>query len=147
MVPYKQSTFGSILRRFRLAAGLSQEELAERSGLSIGSISSLERGIRRAPYRHTVAQLVAALGLPPLERALFEKTASKQPSRKRSIVASPDVSDPSGASDARAVRHAHTRVDAVPVLVARARERAWLQHELTAGSPLVAADSSGGRRS
>ena len=37
----KESSFGALLRRFRLAAGLSQEELAERAGMSArGSVTS-----------------------------------------------------------------------------------------------------------
>jgi predicted ATPase/DNA-binding XRE family transcriptional regulator len=55
--------FGPVLRRFRQAAGLTQEELAERSGLTAKAISALERGARRRPYPHTVRALAAALGL------------------------------------------------------------------------------------
>lgn len=56
-------TFGDILRRERENAGITQEELAERAGLSRNAISSLERGERRRPYPFTVRSLVAALGL------------------------------------------------------------------------------------
>jgi transcriptional regulator with XRE-family HTH domain len=37
-------SFGELLRDHRRAAGLTQEELAERAGLSARSISELERG-------------------------------------------------------------------------------------------------------
>ena len=37
-----------LLLRYRMAAGLSQEDLAERAGLSRRGISDLERGARRA---------------------------------------------------------------------------------------------------
>jgi predicted ATPase/DNA-binding XRE family transcriptional regulator len=57
------ASFGARLRHHRLAAGLSQEELAEQSGLSVRAISDLERGVRRFPYPHTIAQLAVALGL------------------------------------------------------------------------------------
>ena len=40
-------SFGDLLRRLRSAASLSQEELAERAGLSVRGISDLERGLRR----------------------------------------------------------------------------------------------------
>jgi transcriptional regulator with XRE-family HTH domain len=40
--------FGSLLRRYRTSAGLTQEELAERAGLSRRGIADLERGARRA---------------------------------------------------------------------------------------------------
>jgi transcriptional regulator with XRE-family HTH domain len=36
--------FGEVLRRYRLAAGLTQEELAARSQMSPHAISDLERG-------------------------------------------------------------------------------------------------------
>ena len=39
---------GDLVRRHRTAAALSQEELAERAGLSVRAISDLERGIRQA---------------------------------------------------------------------------------------------------
>src|SRR5205807_3505778 len=56
-------TFGSLLRHFRRLAGLSQEQLAERAGLSRRGIADLERGARRSPYPNTVHQLADALGL------------------------------------------------------------------------------------
>jgi predicted ATPase/transcriptional regulator with XRE-family HTH domain len=56
-------SFGTLLRRYRLAAGLSQEALAERARLSPVAISALERGARRSPYRTTVQLLVQALEL------------------------------------------------------------------------------------
>jgi hypothetical protein len=37
-------SFGALLRRYRQAALLSQEERAERAGLSLGAVSTLERG-------------------------------------------------------------------------------------------------------
>ncbi|HEY1428774.1 MAG TPA: helix-turn-helix domain-containing protein, partial [Candidatus Tumulicola sp.] len=57
--------FGELLREHRTAAGLSQEELAERSGLSANGVSALERGVRRRAYRATVSALADALELPP----------------------------------------------------------------------------------
>jgi predicted ATPase/DNA-binding XRE family transcriptional regulator len=56
------ATFGAQLRRHRLAAGLTQEELAERAGLSARGIQDLERGARRLPHPETVRRLTAALG-------------------------------------------------------------------------------------
>ena len=55
--------FGDVLRRQREAAGLSQEALAERAGLTADAVSALERGARRRPYPHTVRALADALGL------------------------------------------------------------------------------------
>ena len=61
--------FGERLRRLREAAGLTQEALAERAGLSVQAIGALETGKRRRPYPHTVAALADALGLGEGERA------------------------------------------------------------------------------
>ncbi len=65
----RDPTFGPLLREFRMRAGLTQEALAERSGLSVRGISDLERGLKRAPRRDTVALLLEALDLSPDERA------------------------------------------------------------------------------
>ncbi|WP_205687584.1 helix-turn-helix transcriptional regulator, partial [Cellulomonas endophytica] len=56
-------TFAAALRRLREAAGLTQEELAERAGLTAHGVGALERGTRTRPYPHTVRALAAALGL------------------------------------------------------------------------------------
>jgi LuxR family maltose regulon positive regulatory protein len=64
--------FGALLRAYRVAAGLSQEELAERAHLSQRTISDLERGVTTAPYRDTVAQLADALELVASDRAALE---------------------------------------------------------------------------
>ena len=55
--------FGQLLRRYRQAAALSQEALAERARLSVQAIGQLERGNRRAPRLETVRLLAAALHL------------------------------------------------------------------------------------
>ena len=60
--------FGVLLSQHRATAGLSQEELAERSGLSRRGISDLERGARRRPHQSTVRRLADALGLDDAER-------------------------------------------------------------------------------
>ena len=54
---------GTLLRERRRAAGLSQEELAERAGLSPKEIGALERGERTRPRPATLRALVSALGL------------------------------------------------------------------------------------
>jgi predicted ATPase/DNA-binding XRE family transcriptional regulator len=65
-------TFGNLLRRYRLTAGLSQEELAERADLSVRGIGDLERGRRTMPRPRTVASLADALDLQgPDRQALF----------------------------------------------------------------------------
>src|SRR5712692_1062595 len=70
-------SFGALLRRYRLAAGLSQEALGERANLSVRAIRSLEHGERQAPYRATVGALVTALDLTGPERVAFEAAGSR----------------------------------------------------------------------
>src|SRR5437763_1846906 len=75
MVVAARTPFGPLLKRYRVAVGLSQEALAERARLSTRGISDLERGRHRLPYRDTVAQLAGALGLEAAERATLEAAA------------------------------------------------------------------------
>lgn len=54
---------GSWLRLQREAAGLTQEELAERAGLSVRAISNLERDRTRKPHPDSLRRIVRSLGL------------------------------------------------------------------------------------
>lgn len=67
----ERTSFGAVLRRYRLAAGLSQEALAASALLSARTISDLERGIHRAPRANTIDLLASALGLTPEQRAVL----------------------------------------------------------------------------
>ncbi len=67
-VPGRQP-FAELLRSARLAAGMTQEDLAAGSGLSIRAISDLERDRARRPYFRTVRLLADALGIPESARA------------------------------------------------------------------------------
>jgi transcriptional regulator with XRE-family HTH domain/tetratricopeptide (TPR) repeat protein len=60
--------FAAALRRLRLRAGLTQEALAERSGVSVSTIRGLETGRRRNPQLASVRQLATALDLQPAEQ-------------------------------------------------------------------------------
>jgi len=77
-----RAAFGTLLRYFRVQADLSQEALAERARMSAESISALERGARRSPYRETVRLLADALSLGADDRARFEAAAAR-PQRAR----------------------------------------------------------------
>lgn len=66
---------GPVLKQLRAAAGLTQEELAERSGISARTVSDVERGLRTAVYTHTAQRLAAALGLQEEARRRFEAVA------------------------------------------------------------------------
>ncbi len=74
----KQPTLGfaGLLRQLRAEAGLTQEELAMAAGVSLRSVSELERGINRTPSEDTAALLGGALGLAEPARALFVAAAS-----------------------------------------------------------------------
>jgi transcriptional regulator with XRE-family HTH domain len=63
------ASFGERLRWLREGAGLTQEELASRAGLTAKAVSALERGERKRPYPHTVRSLADALKLSEEERA------------------------------------------------------------------------------
>ena len=61
-------TLGEVLRRYRLAAGMTQEELAARSGLSVRAIGDLERDRSARPYLRSVRLLAGALELTDAQR-------------------------------------------------------------------------------
>jgi predicted ATPase/DNA-binding XRE family transcriptional regulator len=81
--PAEPSPFGALLRRYRLAAGLSQEALAEKARMSSVGVGALERGTRRAPYRETAQLLADALGLSGEARAAFMAAAKRKTGRPR----------------------------------------------------------------
>jgi len=71
------SVFGERLRALRRAARLTQEELAERSGMTAAGISAIERGIRKRTYPRTVTALADALGLTGEDRDAFKALARR----------------------------------------------------------------------
>lgn len=70
--------FGVLLRGWRQAAGLTQEALAERAGLSVEAVRVLEAGRRRNPRPATVEQLAAALGLSAADRSRLTDAARRR---------------------------------------------------------------------
>jgi CubicO group peptidase (beta-lactamase class C family)/transcriptional regulator with XRE-family HTH domain len=82
--------FGILLSRYRAAVGLTQEELAERAGLSVEAISALERGVRTRPRPVTVTQLAEALNLSPEDRAALERAARSTPASMPDVQAVPE---------------------------------------------------------
>jgi transcriptional regulator with XRE-family HTH domain len=115
-------SFGDLLRRYRLAAGLTQEELAAQAGLSVRGLSDLERGARRAPRRETIQLLAEALQLSAAERTRLEAAA-----RQRGTPAA-------RASGGRVTSPPHS-APAIP-FVGRTQELALLEQVLADG-PLV----------
>jgi DNA-binding XRE family transcriptional regulator len=77
--------FGDLLKRYRVAAGLSQEALAERARMSAHSISSIERGARR-------------LRISTPSRSWWRHSSSTHRARvaRGGCRAGPEKSDPSG---------------------------------------------------
>src|SRR5262245_44726070 len=73
-----RDSFGQLLRRYRLAAGYSQERLAALSRLGVHTIADLERGVSLFPHAHTVESLADALHLTGPIRASFA-TAARRP--------------------------------------------------------------------
>jgi transcriptional regulator with XRE-family HTH domain len=71
-------SFGSLTARLRTATGLTQEQLAERSGLSVRAISSIECDARH-PRRFTVERLGSGLGLPEPDRTALLALAARRP--------------------------------------------------------------------
>src|SRR5947209_4893454 len=72
------ATFGPLLAQYRRAAGVTQETLAERAGVSVRTIQALEHGGTR-PHRDTVLRLAVALALDTTQRALLEDAAAPAP--------------------------------------------------------------------
>ena len=60
---------GWLLRRYRTAAGLTQEELAHQAGLSVRALSNLENGRTTRPFPSSVRLLADALALGAPARA------------------------------------------------------------------------------
>src|SRR3984957_20794930 len=55
---------GAWLRRARVAAGMTQEELADASGVGVRTLGALERGRTRRPHARSIRCLAAALEVP-----------------------------------------------------------------------------------
>jgi tetratricopeptide (TPR) repeat protein/transcriptional regulator with XRE-family HTH domain len=121
MTPASTPGFGALLKRYRNAAGITQEELAMRAGLSVEAISALERGTRQAPRKETIQLLIEALHLSEADGAVLQNAA------RRRLTSSP-VSGTLSLSPEGA---------AVP-FVGRAREVALAQRMLSAaGQPAL----------
>jgi predicted ATPase/DNA-binding XRE family transcriptional regulator len=69
------SPLGRLLRHHREQARLTQEELADRAGVSARTISDIERGVRTRAYTDTAVRLSVALSLTDTDRAAFLNAA------------------------------------------------------------------------
>jgi predicted ATPase/DNA-binding XRE family transcriptional regulator len=70
-----KTRFGALLKHYRRTAGLSQEALAEKAGLSVRAISDLERGVNRSPRYATLDLLTGALPLSIQQQDLLKAAA------------------------------------------------------------------------
>jgi tetratricopeptide (TPR) repeat protein/transcriptional regulator with XRE-family HTH domain len=128
------ATFGSQLGAWRRSAGLSQEELAERAGLSVRTISSLERGRTRAPYQESLHRLADALDLDPGTREEFFAAGGR---RLAGVAAGPGSAEPPPAEPpARGGRQVVPRQLPAPIpqFTGRRREMVALDGVLTGDS-------------
>src|SRR6266487_2274390 len=85
---------GESLKKLRAAAGLTQEELADRAGISARTVSDVERGLRMVVHHETARRLVSALGLGDEDRARFEavargRQAASEPAARASVLPAP----------------------------------------------------------
>jgi tetratricopeptide (TPR) repeat protein/transcriptional regulator with XRE-family HTH domain len=67
--------FAEMLRRYRLAAALTQEELAHQSRLSVRAVADMERGRTTRPYRRSVSRLADTLALSGEDLTAFVRAA------------------------------------------------------------------------
>ena len=70
-MPPRATKLGSQVKTLRIAAGLTQAELAEISGISERTISDLERGLRATIYPATARQLATSLEIGGDQLAAF----------------------------------------------------------------------------
>jgi transcriptional regulator with XRE-family HTH domain len=72
-----EAPFGHVLRVARMQAGMTQEDLAARSGISVRAISDLERGYTGRPYFRSVRLLADGLGASASVRAALLGAAGR----------------------------------------------------------------------
>lgn len=90
----RQAEFGELLRQYRVAAGLTREELASRARLSPQGIGALERGDRRMPRKSTVMLLTEALHLSPAEQDQLIQVARQYRAPPAHLLPTPAGDDP-----------------------------------------------------
>lgn len=60
----ERAAFGERIRRLRVEQGITQEELAETTGVAVASITEIERGLRSMVTEDIVRRVLAGLGVP-----------------------------------------------------------------------------------
>src|SRR6516164_6274537 len=116
---------GLWLRRQRVAAGLTQEDLAQLSGVSVRTIADLERGRTRRPYPSSVRALIRAIGLP--DTAGTELVARYRGAADEAAADEAPRDEAAAGDEAAVPRQLPT---AVPHFTGRARELEFLDRTL-----------------
>ncbi len=113
--------FANLLRRYRRRNGLTQEELAERAGLSLATVSLLERGLTRVPHKDTVQLLITALELAPDDAGILSYAARRALSIAVDTATSVPASEPAppaiSATSAPAEAHVLSLPSVQPTLI------------------------------
>ncbi|WP_433559714.1 helix-turn-helix domain-containing protein [Pseudonocardia xinjiangensis] len=97
----ESAELGELVRGFRHTAGLTLEDLAERSGVSVRTVSDLERGRSRNPHARTVTAIAGALRLSEDARGLLlaaARTGRPRPAPAPFCELPPDIPDFTGRS-------------------------------------------------
>jgi transcriptional regulator with XRE-family HTH domain/tetratricopeptide (TPR) repeat protein len=123
----ERAVFGTRLAACRRSAGLTQQELADRSGLSVRAISNLELGRARSPHPGTVLRLADALGLDGDSRAGFLAAAQRR--------LGGHAADRVPANRPAPVGGALVRQDGSPVVADRSQVPAVVPRQLPAAVP------------
>src|SRR5579884_2465087 len=139
------SPLGALLRRYRETAGLSQEALAERAGISSRGLLYLERG-RHRPYPATLRRLADALALTPQERealALATRRPGGAAPLANDAVNTPSAPPPPAPTALPSPPPRHNLPASLSSFVGRERAQASVQ-ELLAAHRLVTLVGTGG---
>ena len=121
MTTPRTSPVGTLLKRYRVAASLTQEELAERTGVSARTICDMERGLTRRWRHDTISLLAEALQLSAQDQEAFELAA-----RQRGGSSAPTVAAPGSALP----RPAHNLPPQLTPLLGREQDEAAAGHLL-----------------
>jgi predicted ATPase/transcriptional regulator with XRE-family HTH domain len=143
-----RAVLGAVVRQYRLAAGLTQEALAERAGLGVRTLQGLEEG-DNLPRRETLLRLAKALGLSTDETAdLVDAAKSVQlPGAEPQLrLVSPAPSVPRQLTQRRSVdQHPNNLPHQLTPFIGRAREVAAVAERLVRPDvPLLTLTGLGG---
>lgn len=79
-----EKALGQRLQAARQQAGLTQQELCQRAGLSISTLAKIERGAIKAPSIFTVSAIAAVVGVPLQQLVGEPRPPAGVPAKKRS---------------------------------------------------------------